>query len=100
MPSQLSSSFGIFDFTDVRENVCVALLNPNLPQGRNAPWTDLLILCNSTFSSCRAERKYAHDYVWFQKGFFKVFFHKVTQYLRVCNSMFLTRLDKCKYHPV
>ena len=78
----------------------IGLWTLNLPQGRNAPWTELLILCNRTFQSCRAERKYAHDYVQFQKGFFQGFFHRVNQYLRVCNSMFLTRLDKCKYHRV
>ena len=51
----------------------IGLWTLNLPQGHNAPWTDLLILCNSTFSSCRAEQKCAYDYVWFHKGFFKVF---------------------------
>ena len=51
----------------------IGLWTLKLPQGRNAQWTDLLILCNSTFSSCRAERKYAHDYVWFHEGFFMVF---------------------------
>ena len=67
----------------------VALLKPtdwtlNLPRGRNAPWTDL---CNSTFLSCRAERKHAHDYVCLTKicqGFF-------SNVLRVCNSMVFSK---------
>ena len=68
-------------------NQQIGLWTLNLPQGRNAPWTDL-VLCNNTFSSCR-----------FHKGFPKVF---SIRFFNVCEfvTMFLTRLDKCKYYLV